>query len=472
MISESKQRAYYIGVDYISTSIALLLFNVVRYYCLPISNTSLSSFLLYKMLLIEQLIYPPIMLFIYYLSGYYNDVFTKSRISELTSTFTTALVGTLILIFGALINDLSNNRISDYSLFLILFSLFFIMVYVPRLIITWCTKTKIYRGDIYFNTAIVGYGSHPELFAQEIKNIDSVTGLHPVVMADADNLMEFDNPIKEIPTHKFSGIAILCQKYNLNRILVIPHPNGWERTMDVINELFALNMPIFIAAGKLPSYLFKTRPLSLTSEPVIDITDTLLPASTLNLKRMFDIILSLLAIIVTVIPLLFIALAIRLDSPGAAIFRQVRIGRHGKPFNIIKLRTMIANAEPEGTPQLSHTDDTRITRIGRFLRKYRIDELPQMWNVLRGDMSIVGPRPERPHFVKQIIARDPSYKLLRRVRPGITSLGMVKYGYASSVSQMVERMRYDLVYLNNISMVTDLKVILHTIRTVFSGKGI
>ena len=166
-----------------------------------------------------------------------------------------------------------------------------------------------------------------------------------------------------------------------------------------------------------------------------------------------------------------VSLLVKLDSKGPVLYSQERVGYHNKPFNIYKFRTMVCNAEQDGVPLLSSDNDPRITRMGRFLRKYRIDELPQFWNVLCGDMSLVGPRPERQFYIDQIISRVPSYAWLRQVRPGITSLGMVKYGYAQNVDQMVERLNYDLIYLENMSLLNDFKIMVYTIKIVFTGRG-
>ena len=154
------------------------------------------------------------------------------------------------------------------------------------------------------------------------------------------------------------------------------------------------------------------------------------------------------------------------------LYKQTRIGLHNRPFTIYKFRTMREDAEKDGVPRLSSGDDERITPFGKVMRKYRIDELPQFWNVLKGDMSIVGPRPEREYFIEQITQRAPFYTLLHQVRPGITSMGMVKFGYAGSVDEMVERMKYDLIYLENMSLINDLKIMVYTVETVLTGKGI
>ena len=209
---------------------------------------------------------------------------------------------------------------------------------------------------------------------------------------------------------------------------------------------------------------------SIYEEPYLDITSANVTECTRNIKRLLDIIASAFALAALALPMAAIAVAVKMDSPGKILFRQERIGYRGRPFNIVKFRTMRTDAEADG-PQLSSSDDPRITRAGRFLRKYRLDELPQFWNVLKGDMSIVGPRPEREHFIRRIRAVAPQYTLVHQVRPGITSWGMVKYGYASSVPEMVERLRYDLIYLANMSIPVDVKILIHTVKTVVKGRG-
>lgn len=193
--------------------------------------------------------------------------------------------------------------------------------------------------------------------------------------------------------------------------------------------------------------------------------------STRNLKRAGDIVVSALALIVLSPLFLALAIAIKRDSKGPVFYSQERVGLRKKPFRIHKFRTMKTDAEANG-PTLSSANDRRITKVGRVLRKYRIDELPQFWNVLKGDMSIIGPRPERDFYIRQIMKQAPYYTLIHQVRPGITSLGMVKHGYASNVDEMIERLQYDLVYLENISLTVDLKIILYTISTVLNGRGV
>jgi lipopolysaccharide/colanic/teichoic acid biosynthesis glycosyltransferase len=204
---------------------------------------------------------------------------------------------------------------------------------------------------------------------------------------------------------------------------------------------------------------------------LIDITNAHTSPSTLNCKRLADIVISFFALILLIPVFLVIATAVKREKSGSIIYSQERIGYHKCPFKIYKFRTMKVDAEADG-PLLSSITDKRVTRTGRFLRKYRLDELPQFFNVLRGDMSLVGPRPEREYYIRQIVVKAPYYNLVHQVRPGITSWGMVKYGYATTVDQMIERLQYDLLYIDNVSLQVDLKILFHTVNTVFTGKGL
>lgn len=188
-------------------------------------------------------------------------------------------------------------------------------------------------------------------------------------------------------------------------------------------------------------------------------------------KRAADILFSLLALLILWPLFILIAIIIWLDTGAPVLFLQERIGRNGRPFAIIKFRTMTVDAESHG-PQLSFPEDKRQTRVGSILRRYRLDELPQFINILKGDMSLVGPRPERRFFIEQISQKTQDFPVLLQMRPGLTSWGQVKYGYASSIDQIFERMQYDLYYVRNFSLKFDIKILLHTVRIVLSGKGV
>jgi exopolysaccharide biosynthesis polyprenyl glycosylphosphotransferase len=202
----------------------------------------------------------------------------------------------------------------------------------------------------------------------------------------------------------------------------------------------------------------------------VELNRDVMPLWQQAIKRFMDISLSIIAILVLLPLYLIAAVLVKFSSPGPIFFLQERIGLNNKPFQIIKFRTMYVNSEANG-PQLSSSNDSRITPVGRFMRKTRLDEFPQFINVILGHMSLVGPRPERQFYIDQIVQHEPQYVLLNRVRPGITSWGQVKYGYAENVEQMLDRMKYDLLYINNRSIALDLKILFYTVAIVVKAKG-
>ena len=209
---------------------------------------------------------------------------------------------------------------------------------------------------------------------------------------------------------------------------------------------------------------------SILGTPLIEIKHNLLPQWEFVVKRFLDYLFSLLAIVLLSPFMTLTAIAVKLSSSGSIIYKQERIGQYGKKFNIYKFRSMYEDAEKEG-PKLSSKTDSRITPWGRFMRKIRLDETPQFFNVLFGHMSFVGPRPERDFFANQLIKKAPHYKHIYRVKPGITSWGMVKFGYAENVDEMLDRLKYDILYIENMSLLIDLKIMIHTVLIILQGRG-
>lgn len=476
MISANKQRLRYIVGDFVATNLAWLLFNVVRYFQVVVPMVSgFSSFGQYYSIppvILGQIFFPLVMMAIYWLSGYYNHPFFKSRTDEFMTTFYTAAFGAVVIFFIAVVDDPIPDRASNLELLALLFGLLFFLVYFIRLTITRFAIKQILRGNWTQPVAIVGLGKKSNDIRRKIEKIHG-RGYKVVSFIDpqpASDKKEFGG----LPVYSLSDLAALKDKARLSAIIVADTPSNrvaeGEFTQ-LLHKLIPLEIPILIPPSSLQVISSKPRVGDIAAEPFINICSARLTDAAWNFKRCGDVAVSALALVLLSPLFLIIAAMIRRESKGPVFYRQERLGLHKKPFRIIKFRTMVTDAESAG-PRLSSEHDPRVTRVGQTLRKYRLDELPQFWNVLRGEMSLVGPRPEREFFVRQIIAKAPYYTLLHQVRPGITSWGMVKYGYATSVDEMIERSHYDLLYLENISLIIDLKILLHTVNTVASGRGV
>lgn len=467
-ISIRRQRLKYLFSDWLAGNIAFFLFNIVRYKLLTeIVGSDLEGFLFSPKLISEQIIVPLAMLGINWLSGYYNEPFGKSRLQEFLTTLLSSAVNSFLVFLILLIDDNTGKRMLNYELILSFWGMTFLLCYLGRILITGRALTNFRNRHWQMRALIIGNSEVAHKVAEKL--------LEEPCRISYDIIGFVEIPGEEgsagtYPVYRLEDLADLCGKEKIDRFIIATKTIDEEKILNLIYHLFPFNLSIRIAPDTYSIITSSIRLKDIYGDAFVDITSPAISESSKNLKRTFDVVISVGMLILLSPLMVIIGLLVRLDSPGKIIFAQERVGWKQKPFRIFKFRTMSEDAEKDG-PGLSDVNDPRVTDIGRILRKYRLDELPQFWNVLIGDMSLVGPRPERRFYIEQIRERAPYYALVCQVRPGITSWGMVKYGYASTVSQMVERTKYDLIYLSNMSLTLDLKILIYTLLTVIEGKG-
>ena len=466
-MKKSKQAGKYILSDFISASVAWLLFNILRYEVFAIDEgaDSLLDYLQYPGVLGGQVVIPLFWLVLYYFSGYYNKPFGKSRLTELFSTFITVLIGTVFVFFALLLDDIPRSIDIYYKLFFGMFGLQFFITYIPRLLITQSGMRKIKNREWAMKVLIIGAGGKAVRIAHDLYRLGyDICGFvsedeRTPVKADRNQVL---GTVEDIP--------VLMEKENVDEIVLAVESKNNKALLGILYSLYRYKRPIKVLADRF-NMLSKIQLRTIRGIPLVDVTDNNFSPAEQNIKLFLDKVCSVVALLLLSPLFAYIAWRVKKDSPGPVFFRQERIGYLGQPFWMYKFRTIYVNAEENG-PSLSSEDDLRVTPFGRIMRKYRLDELPQFWNVLKGDMSLVGPRPERKYFIDEIVKTAPYYYLLHNVRPGITSLGMVKYGYAASVDKMVERMEYDILYYENMSLTLDLTILIYTVKTVITGKGV
>jgi len=417
------------------------------------------------------LIIPLFWIFLYYLSGYYKDIYRKSRLKELAQTFFTILLGSIIIFFTSLLDDQVLNYKHYYKLFSSLLLIQFVATYIPRLIITSITNYKVHSRKIGFNTIILGGNRKAVEIYRKIESQPRSIGNKFVGFI---SIVEKEKHILEKHLNKLGNlkdIRKIIDKFKIEEVIIALEYTEHKEIEKIINCLDDKNVDIKVIASMYDILTGKVKMAHIYSTPLIQISHSLIPTWQQQAKQLIDISLSLFALIVFFPIILFLAIGIKLTSNGPVFYSHERIGQFGKPFTLYKFRSMFTDAEKNG-PALSSKNDNRITPFGKFMRKAKLDELPNFYNVLKGDMSLVGPRPERKYYIDQIIEKAPHYLHLQKIKPGITSWGQVKYGYAENVEQMIDRLKYDILYIENMSVYVDFKIMIYTILIILKGRHI
>ncbi|RMD99562.1 MAG: sugar transferase [Calditrichaeota bacterium] len=410
--------------------------------------------------------------FIFLFFGMYRAWEAQSRVDEFIQVTKATFWGVLaiFLITFDIERDLPNPLPGSRLLLLTYWSLLAGLVGGGRFILHTFQRKLLELGIGMRRTLIVGWGEKAYELFEKVSRFPALG--YRIIGFIAPFSVNGRSDYKGVPLMgALDQLSSVIHQNKVEEILIALDNHHQEKLYDVISGTDGLPVRLKIVPDLYSIITGQARTNQIYGFPLIEILPQLMPAWEKRVKRLIDIVISVWVLCLGLPLWLLVALLIKLDSPGTILYKQERVGLNGKLFNIYKFRSMVQDAEKMTGPKWAEKDDPRITRVGKWIRKLRIDEIPQFWNVLKGEMSLVGPRPERPYFVKKLKKELPLYARRLRVRPGITGWAQIKGAYDTSIEDVKQKLQYDLFYLENMSLRMDLKILLNTIYVMLTGKG-
>ncbi len=452
----------FVLMDWISSLVSWGFF----FYCRKVIIEGM-AFNVSNALYLGVVLIPLLWVFIYYLQGTYHNIKRLYRFKLFNLTVKATFMGSILLFFTLLLDDEIAGYKAYYKSMILLFGIQLACSLTPRMIFITLLVKRIHSGTFGFKTLLIGSGSKALEIYDEINNLPIKSNQFIGFVAVQESNIQLECKIpklghlneleKVLKTNEIEEILIALDSSEHNLLPSIIQQSGENNVIKILPDMSEI-------------LSLSARTTNIFGALLIEVTTESMPIWQQLIKRFLDVLIALMAIIALLPFYIILAIGVKLSSKGPVFFLQERIGKNGKIFNIIKYRTMYVNAEENG-PKLSSSNDPRITPFGRFMRKFRLDEFPQFINVVKGDMSLVGPRPERQFYIDQILEIAPQFMQLTKVRPGITSWGQVKYGYAENVDQMLQRMKFDMLYMKNRTLALDFKIMLYTIMIILKAKG-
>ena len=464
-MNKSSEKILIITTDFLTINLSFIL-----YFYFRVESG------LFDLIILPEFFLPLLAIYFYWLMiftfvGMYRTWFAASRFDELSTLFKASFVGIFILFFLIFLDDYLHNVDSPQRILIFIYwAVFLILVGSGRLFIRSFQRNLLIKGFGRRNALIVGFNKkanevHKEILRHPALGLD-ISGY---ISVKNENVGKVFNDIKVITN--VDSIQDIIDEKNIKEVIIALEKDDHDVLVEIISKCDAKNVGMKIVPDLYEILSGQARTSQIYGMPLIDIMPQLMPEWEKRLKRVMDIFVSLIILIITLPVCLLTAIVIKIESPGPILFTQERCGLNGKIFKIFKFRSMRKDAEKATGPVWSQKGDPRITKVGKFIRKVRIDEIPQMFNVLKGEMSMVGPRPERPFFVEKLSGEIPYYKRRLKVRPGITGWAQVKHKYDESIEDVKIKLRYDLFYIENMSLRMDFKIIFRTIFVVLFGKG-